>query len=222
MIELEESVSLLKAVDGRVVGAVAVLRDVTAAAEQEARMENMAFHDALTGLPNRRLLHDRAKQAMAQAKRTGEKVAVVYLDMDGLKQINDRLGHQAGDAAIVHAANSLKTCVRESDTVCRLGGDEFVLLLPTLSGTVQLQALANKLQQVSAQPFVWEGQSFVQHFSVGIAVYPDHALEWEDLLHGADCAMYAAKQAGRNQIHVYQGAQVTTPIVVDRTLAAVD
>ena len=204
LVEMEESASLVKAFDGTVLGAVAVLRDVTLAAAHEARMQRLAFHDVLTGLPNRTLLQDRAQQAMAQSKRTGGTLAVLYLDLDGFKDINDSLGHQAGDAALMHIAQALQACVRESDTVCRLGGDEFVLLLGELQSREALTAIAHKVQQACAQPFDWQGKPYVLHASGGVALYPAHALQWEALLHCADTAMYASKQAGRHQIRLYQ------------------
>lgn len=209
-VEMEESTNLVKSLDGRVLGAVAVLRDVTLAAAHEARMQRLAFHDVLTGLPNRSLLQDRARQAMAHSKRTGESVAVVYVDLDGFKQINDTLGHQVGDEALVHTARALQACVRESDTVCRLGGDEFVVLLTELGADVDLRSIARKIQQACAQPFVWEGRSHVLHASGGVALYPQHAAEWDALLHCADMAMYASKQAGRRQIRLYHEGQQST------------
>lgn len=209
-VEMEESTNLVKSFDGRILGAVAVLRDVTLAAAHEARMQRLAFHDVLTGLPNRSLLQDRAQQAMAHSKRTGELVAVIYLDLDGFKHVNDSLGHKAGDVALVHAARALQASVRESDTVCRLGGDEFVVLLPELASEADLKGIAQKIQHACAQPFVWEGRSHVLHASGGVALFPRHADKWEELLHCADTAMYASKQAGRHQIRLYQGKQQAT------------
>ena len=204
MVEMEETANLVHSLDGHILGAVVIARDVTTAAAHEARMRRLAFHDALTGLPNRLLLEDRAQQAMALCKRMGKKLAVVYLDLDGFKQINDSLGHQAGDAAIVHAANCLSACVRASDTVCRLGGDEFVLLLPDLADVHHVHNIIEKIQQAGTQPLVWRHQNFVLRFSGGVAVYPEHAHDWQALLHCADSAMYAAKQSGRHQIRLYQ------------------
>lgn len=204
MVEIEESASLVKALDGSVLGAVAVLRDVTQAAALEAHMQRLAFHDVLTGLPNRALLQDRAQQAMAQSKRTGNLLAVLYLDLDGFKHINDSLGHRAGDAALVHAAKALQACVRETDTVCRLGGDEFVVMLPELESEEHLQSIAQKIQHACALPFMWLGQTHLMHASGGVALYPLHAAHWDDLLHCADTAMYASKQAGRQQIRLYR------------------
>ena len=209
LLEMEESASLVKSFDGHILGAVAVLRDITVAAAHEARMQRLAFHDVLTGLPNRTLLQDRAQQAMAHSKRTGDMLAVMYLDLDGFKQINDSLGHQAGDAALVHAAKMLQASVREGDTVCRLGGDEFVILLCELTSDAHLQNIAHKVQQACATPFVWQGDSHVLHASGGVALYPGHAVRWDALLHCADTAMYASKQAGRHQIRLYQAEDAT-------------
>jgi len=128
----------------------------------------------------------------------------VYLDLDRFKQINDSLGHHAGDAALVHAAKALQACVRESDTVCRLGGDEFVVLLPALTSEAHLMGIAQKIQQACALPFTWDGKDYVLHASGGVALYPVHAVQWDALLHCADAAMYAAKKAGRHQIRLYQ------------------
>lgn len=202
--EVEESASPVMAADGSVLGAVAVLRDVTMAAAHEARMQRLAFHDVLTGLPNRVLLQDRASQAMLHSQRTGTLVAVMYLDLDCFKEINDSLGHQAGDAALVHMAKALQSSVRQTDTVCRLGGDEFVVLLTDLPSAEHLQGIAEKIQQSCAVPFEWEGKTYTLHASIGVALYPEHATQWEALLNCADMAMYAAKQAGRRQARLYQ------------------
>ena len=217
--EMEESASLVKSVDGMVLGAVAVLRDVTAAAAHEVRMQRLAFHDGLTGLPNRLLLQDRAMQAMAASKRTGEMLAVLYVDLDRFKWINDNLGHQAGDAALIHIAHALQACVRESDTVCRLGGDEFVVLLPVLRSEADLQAIAEKIQQACAVPFEWEGTLHAVYASGGASLYPLHATQWDALLHCADLAMYASKQSGGQQIRLYNpGAQAS--LLAQATLSA--
>lgn len=205
-LEMEESASPVLSASGAVLGGVVVLRDVTQAAAQEARMRQLAFHDVLTGLPNRLLLQDRAQQVMVHARRTGAMLAVVYLDLDHFKQVNDQWGHRAGDAALVHAAQALQAAVRESDTVCRLGGDEFVVLLPELASQEHLLSIAHKIQQACAEPFVWEGQSHTMHASGGVALFPQHAQSWDALLHCADMTMYAAKQAGRHQIRMYEAA----------------
>lgn len=207
--DMEEAAAPVRNAKGVLQGAVAVLRDVTVAAAQEVRLQRLAFHDPLTGLPNRLLLQDRAQQALAQAARKQSMMAVVYLDLDGFKQINDTWGHAAGDAALVHAAKMLLASVRSSDTVCRLGGDEFVVLLTNVSSPAHLQMLADKLLHACAQPVQWQGHDLPLHTSGGISLYPDHATTWNELLEQADQALYAAKQAGRHQMRLYQSAQTS-------------
>lgn len=202
-LEVDVSSSPVLGLNGTVLGAVTVLRDVTMAAAQEARMQRLAFHDALTGLPNRWLLQDRAHHALANAQRQGRGLAVLYLDLDNFKPINDRMGHEAGDAALVRIANALQDCVRASDTVCRLGGDEFVVLLSHVPAPVELQALAEKILNACCQTFEWGGEVLPLSISGGISVYPQHGQHWEVLLRCADQALYGSKQAGRKQISLY-------------------
>lgn len=201
---MEETACLVRGPDGQVLGAVAVLRDITLAAAQEAHLQQLAFHDALTGLANRSLLAEKAQQALRHAQSTGQQVAVMYLDLDGFKSINDSWGHEAGDAAIVHAAHYLLAQVGVGDTVCRLGGDEFVVLLTELSPSRSLQHVVDKVQRLEAQPWRWNARAHALKFSGGVALYPEHATQWSELLRCADSAMYAAKQAGRCQIRMYQ------------------
>lgn len=205
-VPMEGSANVLTTPEGAVMGTVVVLRDVTEAAAQEAQMRHLAFHDALTGLPNRLLLQDRAQQAMSQNKRSGELLAVVYLDLDGFKQINDTLGHRVGDEALRHIGRCLQACVRDSDTVSRLGGDEFVVLLPALKSEEHLLGIVQKIQNACGQPFVWEGQSYVLHASGGVSLFPEHGEQWDVLLNSADTAMYAAKKMGRHQIRRFHRA----------------
>lgn len=145
-------------------------------------------------------------QAMAASQRTGDMLGVLYLDLDRFKGVNNSLGHQAGDGALVHIARALQACVRDSDTVCRLGGDEFVVLLPALHSEADLQAMADKIQQACALPFVWEGVSHAVYVSGGASLYPLHATQWEALLHCAGAAMYTAKQSGSRQTRLYRPA----------------
>lgn len=215
-IEVEVISSPVLTASGNVLGAVAVLRDVTLAAEQEARMQRLAFHDALTGLPNRLLLQDRAQQALAQAQRQGSELAVLYLDLDNFKPINDFMGHEAGDAALVQIAQTLRSCVRASDTVCRLGGDEFVVLFNGSPGPKELQMIAEKILHACSQTFEWGAQRSPISISGGISIYPDHAHAWSELLRCADQALYCAKKAGRSQISLYiadgEARRLTAPL----------
>lgn len=188
---------------GYLLGAVAVLRNMTEAAAHAAHIQRMAHHDALTGLPNRALLQDRATQALALAQRNAGTVALVYIDLNGFKPINDHWGHEAGDHALVHVAQQLSAVVRASDTVCRIGGDEFVLMLQDIALDA-LQTLAHKVLHVFQQPFVWQGHSLRLGACGGISVYPAHGETLTELLRHADEAMYAAKQSGSNQIRLYE------------------
>ena len=202
-IEVEQSASPITDVEGKVTGAVMVLRDVTEAMALSRRMAHLAQYDALTDLPNRLLLQDRAQQSIARAKRERHCMALIYIDLDGFEQVNDTLGHDAGDALLVQMANRFKAAVRQSDTVCRQGGDEFVVLLPILDDARQALVVAGKLQAACAEPFELEGQRRQIHLSGGIALYPQHGENFEVLSRNADAAMYVAKRAGRRQFRVF-------------------
>jgi diguanylate cyclase (GGDEF)-like protein/PAS domain S-box-containing protein len=204
--DVELSASPIADRHGHVTGAVAVLRDVTQAVAMAARMAHLAHYDALTDLPNRVLLQDRAQQAFAQAQRDGKHVAVMYLDLDGFKQVNDAMGHDVGDQLLVQWAKRLQAAVRQTDTVCRQGGDEFVLLLPGINTAEQATVVARKIMQQCEAPFVLQGVEVPMGLSGGISLYPEHGQDLDELTRHADAAMYAAKQAGRNQVRFYEGA----------------
>lgn len=163
----------------------------------EEKLYHQAHYDALTDLPNRTLLRDCVEQAMVRADRAGSSVAVMLIDLDGFKQVNDSLGHSAGDALLIEYARRLKSITRQSDTTARLGGDEFVLLLSDLprgGEAVLLDALAHTLNRVLAEPTKIDERSITSQASIGIALYPDNAANFEDLLKMADAAMYASKR----------------------------
>jgi diguanylate cyclase (GGDEF)-like protein len=157
----------------------------------------------LTGLPNRRLLGDRLSQALAAAKRDGMKAALLYLDLDGFKSINDMLGHAAGDLVLVETARRLRSRVRESDTVARMGGDEFTLLLTRISDRDHLEVLANGILQSLGKPFQPGDRTVAVTASIGIGVFPDDSPDTASLLEHADLAMYAVKHHGKNAIRFY-------------------
>jgi diguanylate cyclase (GGDEF)-like protein len=161
-------------------------------------LESLALHDALTGLPNRRLLFDRLALAIAHARRHTSTMAVMYLDLDGFKQINDTLGHDAGDALLSMTANRLVAAVRQEDTVARLGGDEFVIALWELNHIDGMAWLASKIIQAVSQPYSIQGHDVNITASVGVGIYPTHGEEVETLMKSADLALYAAKRAGKN------------------------
>ena len=214
--DVELSASPIADRHGHVTGAVAVLRDVTQAVAMQARMARLAHYDVLTDLPNRVLLQDRAQQAIAQAQREGKCVAVIYLDLDGFKQVNDAMGHDVGDQLLVQWSRRLQAVVRQTDTVCRQGGDEFVLLLPAIGGAEQAGVVARKLMQQCVEPFVLQGVTLSLGLSGGISLYPQHGQNLDELTRHADAAMYAAKQAGRNQIRQYEGPATPPSLVVQK------
>jgi diguanylate cyclase (GGDEF)-like protein len=180
--------------------------------EQYSRaLESMALHDALTGLPNRRLLFDRLALAIAHAHRNKSTMAVMFLDLDGFKQINDTLGHDVGDALLSMVANRLVTAVRQEDTVARLSGDEFVIASWELSHADDATKLVSKVIQTVSQPYRIQGRDVNITASVGVAIYPAHGDEVETLMKSADLALYEAKHAGKNN---YRIAARTAPVAM--------
>jgi diguanylate cyclase len=185
---------------------VAAVRAQTMAEEAEratAQIAYMAEHDYLTGLPNRSLLTDRLAQAITLAQRHGQRVALMYLDIDHFKQINDTHGHTIGDALLQSTAKRLQACVRLSDTVCRQGGDEFIVLLADVEAVQDAARTAEKLINAMAQPHRLGGLELQVTLSIGISVYPDDGTEVETVLKNADVAMYHAKRSGRNNYQIY-------------------
>ncbi len=171
--------------------------------EQYSRaLESMALHDALTGLPNRRLLMDRLSLAIAHARRNKRPMAVMFLDLDGFKQINDSLGHDAGDTLLSMVAGRLVAAVRQEDTVARLGGDEFVIGLWELSHVDAAATLASKVILAVSAPYRIQGHDVRMTVSVGISIYPGHGEEAEVLMKNADLALYEAKRAGKNNYRI--------------------
>lgn len=212
--DVEESASPITDRHGQITGAVAVLRDVTDSVAMAERMAHLAQYDALTDLPNRVLLQDRARQALAHARRDGNSVAVMYIDLDGFKQVNDTLGHDVGDELLVQLAQRLTGAVRASDTVCRQGGDEFVVLLPGIDATEQACHVARKIMAACSAPYLLNGKVLSVDLSGGIALFPEHGQDFEALSRHADAAMYAAKHAGRRQFRLYAGAHAEPVRVV--------
>ena len=171
--------------------------------QAEARIHHMAYHDSLTGLPNRALLADRLDRAMLSAQRTDRGLAVMFIDLDRFKTINDSLGHMTGDALLKEVANRLCGAVRASDTVARLGGDEFVVLLPGIRNTDESSTVAQKIIDALAAPFPLEGRMLHISPSIGICMYPDDGNDVATLMRNADAAMYHAKAAGRNNYQYF-------------------
>ncbi|MFW3613952.1 EAL domain-containing protein [Billgrantia antri] len=189
---------------GQVSHFVAVFTDISRQKEYERQLQSMAFFDDLTELPNRILLADRLRQAMLAARRSGVKVSLAYLDLDGFKGINDRLGHEVGDRVLVTTAERLTAALREADTVARLGGDEFIIVLPEQNDVAKVTSLIARLLRRIAEPIDIEGTLLHVSGSIGVVHYsPDDEIEPEQLIRQADQAMYQAKQAGKNRFHIF-------------------
>jgi diguanylate cyclase (GGDEF)-like protein/PAS domain S-box-containing protein len=187
---------------GNVVGVLGTYEDVTEHRAAEQRIEYLAYHDGLTGLPNRMLLEDRLFQAIASAERIARTVAVLFLDLDHFKAVNDRYGHEGGDALLKEIARRLGEAVRLGDTVARLGGDEFVLLLVELPGREEVIAAIDRIMAAVREPVVLDGSTISVTASVGAALFPDDGPDGDGLLRFADAAMYQAKESGRDR-HVF-------------------
>ncbi len=193
---------------GGVVGAVLVAHDVTATRELSDRLARLALHDHLTGLPNRTLFADRLDRAIGLAKRAGETFALLYIDLDDFKGVNDGMGHQAGDLVLQIAAQRLLHCVRDSDTVSRQGGDEFLALLINCGDADGGIVCAQKIVDALSAPYPIDGQELRLSATVGIALYPTDAIEALSLVRAADAAMYRAKCEGRGRYGRFSAASV--------------
>jgi diguanylate cyclase (GGDEF)-like protein/PAS domain S-box-containing protein len=191
--------------DGRFTGYRGVSRDITARKEAEARIEYLASHDSLTGLPNRVMFGELLNHVLAASKRNQRKFAVLFIDLDRFKFINDSLGHEAGDTLLREVARRLKENLRASDIVARLGGDEFVMLLQDLHGVEQAGRIARKLLSAVIKPIEIQGQECRVTASIGISVFPDDAQDETALMTHADIAMYHAKEEGKNNFQFYDG-----------------
>jgi len=176
----------------------AILRDISEKKLTQQRIEHLAHYDTLTQLPNRSLFYDRLRQAIMIAKRIQRSIVLLYLDLDGFKQVNDTLGHHTGDMLLILVAERLRKCVRESDTLARFGGDEFTLILNDIDEHEDVKLVAQKIIEVISQPFEVEGHTLHIGVSIGIARFPDDAMVDGELLVAADKAMYSAKAAGKS------------------------
>jgi len=189
--------------DNQIIGFASLVHDITERLNTERTIHYMAHHDALTGLPNRRLMQDRLNQAIMAARRKQRHVAVLFLDLDRFKVVNDTLGHDTGDFILKDVGRRLVTCVREVDTVSREGGDEFVVILPDLERPEHARVVADKILKELAKPVEIGGHEIHVTPSIGISHYPNDATDVQQLLKHADNAMYQAKDAGRNTIRFF-------------------
>jgi diguanylate cyclase (GGDEF)-like protein/PAS domain S-box-containing protein len=201
---IEDSSAPIHDRSGRVTGAVMVFHDVSAARALTLKLSYNAHHDSLTDLPNRTLLNDRLIQAITAARRHHKGLAILFLDLDRFKHINDSLGHSVGDRLLQSVATRLSVCVRASDTVSRLGGDEFVILLSELARVEDAAMCAEKLLQAVRITYVMDSHELNVTASIGISVYPADGIEVDTLLQNADSAMYEAKNCGRNGYQFYR------------------
>ncbi len=172
--------------------------------KSEALITHMAYHDPLTNLPNRNLFQDRLRVAIVHAKRTGTIMAVMVIDLDNFKIINDSLGHYTGDLLLLAVAERLKKCVRESDTIARTGGDEFIIVLPEITYPLNAAIVANKILDLLSKPFLLEGHELYTTVSIGISLYPVDTTDISSLLKNADVAMYLSKEQGKNTYRFYR------------------
>jgi diguanylate cyclase (GGDEF)-like protein len=197
------NVSAVTDADDRVTHNVSLFSDITSLKESQEQLERLAHHDVLTGLPNRLLFHARLEHALERARREGNKVAILCLDLDHFKNINDSLGHPAGDRLLQVVTQRLLHAVREEDTVARFGGDEFSLLLEDLRDSKDAGIVAEKVLKVLAKPFDLDGHESYVSGSIGISLFPDDGQDITTLLKNADSALYQAKEQGRNTYHFY-------------------
>jgi diguanylate cyclase (GGDEF)-like protein/PAS domain S-box-containing protein len=199
-----DSISAVYDERGLITGCVVVCRDVTESRALSERMSYLAHHDFLTDLPNRVLLNDRLTQCITLAHRHERRLAVLFLDLDGFKLINDSLGHSVGDELLKEVARRLIGCVRRSDTVSRQGGDEFVVLLAEVRNAQDAAVTAEKIRLLLMKPYFISSHQLHLRGSIGISVYPDDGRDGETLVRSADMAMYHAKETGRNRIQFFE------------------
>jgi len=199
------SVSTTPVVDnqGEITHYTTILHDITERVRSQQMLEYMATHDSLTNLPNRTLFRDRVHHAMAIARRTQNKLAILFLDLDDFKAVNDAFSHSQGDKLLVQISHRIRKCLRETDTVARLGGDEFVVLLENITQPKDIARVANQIIEEIAQPIPIQGHQYSISVSIGISVYPDDGSQTDQIIQNADTAMYRAKERGKNTFQFY-------------------
>jgi diguanylate cyclase (GGDEF)-like protein/PAS domain S-box-containing protein len=205
---------------GAVTHYIGVQNDISDIKSFQDKLEHQANYDILTGLPNRYLLYDRLKQAIAQTQREGGAVAVAFVDLDGFKLVNDTLGHSAGDGLLRTVTERLKTCVRECDTVARYGGDEFIVIIRDSRGADGSASVLHRILESVSKPYLIGTREVFVTCSVGVSLYPDDGMDIDGLIKNADAAMFRAKELGRNNIHYYT-AEINNR-VADRLALAAD
>ena len=202
-----ESINAIRDDDGRIVRHLAVFSDITELRRKDDAIHRQALHDVLTGLPNRFLLQDRLRHEINKAAREDKQVAVMFLDLDRFKVVNDTLGHRLGDDLLKKVADRLGVCLRRSDSIGRLGGDVFIAILPDLNGTDHVVTIATKVLSSLVEPLALDGHEVHMTASIGVALFPKDGPDSETLMKNADTAMYQAKAHGRNTFRFFNGDQ---------------
>ncbi len=209
----ETTISPIKDRAGRPTGFIFLSKDVTRRVEAEERLNYLAYHDSLTGLPNRNLFLDRLRQGITHGARNQRTVALLYLDIDQFKAVNDSYGHAAGDILLREVTTRLKDCLRGGDTLARLGGDEFAIVLTDIGFVEGVEKVVRTLLQAFVQPFGVLGHEVFSSTSVGISLYPKHGADIDELLNCADIAMYHAKEAGGCRYAFFQQSMRETRLI---------
>lgn len=192
------SIAPVKQANGQIEHFVAVMEDITMQKEAKQQIQHLAYHDSLTGLPTRQLMMKRLEKALSSALQEKEKVAVLFLDLDGFKSVNDNFGHAAGDELLKIATDKLRSCVRDNDLVARIGGDEFLIVITQVVGDTMLSSVATRMINTLSRPFNINNTEVSVSASVGIAMYPEDSQDPEELIKLADHAMYDVKRKGKN------------------------
>lgn len=198
-----QTISVVRDANKNTQNYVTLFTDITPMKEQQQQLEHIAHFDALTNLPNRVLLSDRLKHSMIQSQRRNLSLAVVYLDLDGFKTVNDQHGHDVGDELLIALAGRMKAALRDGDTLARIGGDEFVAVLEDLERTQDWEPVLSRLLQATAEPVVLNGSLLQVSASIGVTLYPQDGVDADQLMRHADQAMYIAKQSGKNRYHMF-------------------
>jgi diguanylate cyclase (GGDEF)-like protein/PAS domain S-box-containing protein len=204
------TVAHIRRSDGELDYDVSVVEDITERKQIEHALEQMAKYDTLSGLPNRNLLQDRFILAKAHARRLGQPLGLALFDLDRFKEINDTLGHLAGDALLCELAQRLKSSMRETDTVARLGGDEFTVIIEGCASREHISVAATKIHRLFDLPFLVNGREIYSTASIGVCVYPEDGDDFAELIKNADIAMYAAKREGGNALRFFAKEQHLT------------
>ena len=211
-ISVSLSVSPIRKPGGQITGVALIARDIRERKHAEQQLAHLAWHDSLTGLPNRLLLADRLEDAITRARKSALMIGVIYIDLDGFKYVNDTLGHDAGDALLKQVAERLNTRVRPADTLARMGGDEFMLIVPAMSAPDTAWSVAERLAEVLKDPFQVADHQLYITASMGISVYPLDGADVSTLRRAADSAMYEAKHGGKDRIRFYE-AEMSSPFI---------